>query len=131
LITVLLPWYLDPGFKDIFQDLGFRVLWSASAEGLARCLDRCRPDIALEWQHGVGDFPVRDLLASRGLDTPVFLCLNWSGRLPGNPSELGYAGWLSVPFRVAPMLRVFALVLPQKDLGAVWKILEEVDARSG
>ena len=112
-ITILLPWYLDPVFSDLFQEFGFRVLWAESREELARALGGEHIDIAFEWQHGPEDFPVRDLLRSRRIEVPIVLCLNWNGRLPGDPTALGYACWLKVPFEIEPMMRVLLWLLPK------------------
>ncbi len=65
-ITIVLPWYLHSGFSDLYQGLGFRVLWAESRDELARKLQGETIDLALEWQHGREDYPVRDLLRSLG-----------------------------------------------------------------
>ncbi len=111
-VTLLLPWYLVSVFSEIFEHIGFRVLWSETPEELHRMLDGAAIDIALEWQHGPDDYPVRDLLRARGVDVPIFLCLNWRKRPPGDLRDLGYVGWLRVPFQVLPMLRLFMMALP-------------------
>lgn len=112
--TLLLPWYLGSEFQDLFTALDFRVLWDETREGVRTQLERESPDLAMEWQHGDRDFPVRDLLRECGRTAALFLCLNWRSRPPSDFRELGYIGWLRGPFGLVPTLRLFRDVLGEE-----------------
>ena len=90
---LLLSHYLVQEFADIFYDIGFRVLWAAKYEGMEQIIANMEPDLAIEWQHGRDDFPVRDLLQKYGRKTPVMCALNWN-RLPpaDDPEDVGCVG---------------------------------------
>jgi len=105
---------------EIFESIGFKILWPdyedvsqrrIETENLAMDND---PDLAIDWQWGPDDFPILNLLRKYGKKTPVFLARNWNGKIPDNLYEIGYAGYLNVPFKIREMLSVFYNVLPDK-----------------
>ena len=106
--TLLLSFRLDKQFADLFRAVGFRVLWAGNAAETEKMVAQGEPDLAIEWQAGPQDFPVRDLLRKYGRNIPVFCALNWNNRPPAqNPEEVGCAGYLLVPFELEEL---FALV---------------------
>lgn len=108
IISLLLPYYLDESFLKIFQNIGFRVLWADSQETTEVTIMENEPDLAIEWQHGPDDFPIRDLLKKHGRETPVILLLNWSPQLHADDfEELGYAGCVNVPYKLGKLMRLF------------------------
>ena len=110
--VLLLPWSLDASFRDVFAAGGFRVLWDPDRKALRAQVAETAPDLALDWQHGARHFPVRDLLRECGRNAALFLCLNARRAPPADFRELGYVGWLRVPFPLLPTLRLFRDVLP-------------------
>ena len=112
-ITLLLPWYLVETFIHFFNSMGFSVIHSYSPEILEREINQFHIDLALEWQHGPQDYPIRDLLRKCKKKVPIFLSLNWNGRVPSNFSNLGYQDYLSVPWEIDELLGKFCEVLPE------------------
>ena len=112
-MSLLLPYYLHDGFKDIFECYGFKVLWSNNREELENIIQSNEIDLALEWQHGEFDFTIRDLLSKNNKNIPIFLCLNWNGKLLIDYKELGYCDWLEVPFPSDDFWDKFYKVLPE------------------
>lgn len=96
-ITLLLPFYLDEGFKSIFEELGYTTFWSDDPDEYPDFIRNNKIDIAFEWQHGLRDFPIRNLLFKYGKKVPIILFLNLSGKLPEDFDELGYVDNLNVP----------------------------------
>lgn len=127
MISLLLPYYLDETFSEAFQDLGLRVLGGHSRETTKRVVMENEPDVAIEWQHGRNDFPIRDLLREYRRKTPVVLSLNWNGSLPDNFEELGYMGYVNVPFKTSELLRFFYRVLPDRKRSILAKMCELAD----
>lgn len=111
-ITVLLPYYPDIAFAAIFESFGFDVLSGRGLQGLCGLAETCTFDVAIEWQHGPQDFPMRDVLRGIRRPEPVLLSLNWNGSPPANFARLGYAGTLAVPFDIDNVRQEFAAVLP-------------------
>jgi len=111
-ITLLLPYYLINSFATLFESYGFKVLWSESAEETEELIVGTHIDLAIEWQHGEEDHPIRDLLKKYGRDTSVLLALNWNLRAPVNLKELGYVDSLVTPFSETEMRRKFLEALP-------------------
>jgi len=120
-ISLLLPYYWWDELPRIVESLGFKLFWSNKPEVSQRRIEAEKlvlenePDLAIEWQWGEDDFPIRDLLRKYGRSTPVILALNWSGQLPNEPGEIGYDGYLDVPFKIKEMLNVFYRALPEKN----------------
>jgi len=112
-ISLLLPYYLNDAFACIFEDVGFKTLWAESADGLKAVVEEYQVDLALEWQHGERDFPIRDLLRRTHEDVPVLLALNWNGKAPADFPELGYAHTLDVPFDPSELLAKCYDVIPK------------------
>ncbi|MBW2341879.1 MAG: hypothetical protein JRF50_16300 [Deltaproteobacteria bacterium] len=110
-ITLLLPYYLDKSFKEIFEDLGFTVIWAQNQNELEELLKYRDPDLAIEWQHGERDFTIRNLLRKHGKETVTFLALNWNGKIPSNFESLGYIGVVQVPFKIFEIKLKFHEVL--------------------
>ncbi len=119
-ISILLPYYWWEEMPLIFESIGFKIFWPdyeqvaqrrIETENLAMDND---PDLAIDWQWGLFDFPILNLLKKYGKKTPVFLARNWNGTLPDNLFEIGYAGYLNVPFKLREMFSVFYKVLPDK-----------------
>jgi hypothetical protein len=118
-ISLLLPYHLDEAWCLIFSD--FQVLWADNRIDLERIIQRSPIDLALEWQHGPEDYPIRDLLRRHQKDASVFLCLNWNSRIPRNFQELGYTGYLYVPFNIDEMRRKFYDALPVNKRGLLYR----------
>lgn len=106
-ITLLLPFYLHKVFSDLFERLGFTVLWAETREKLEELIDPPKIDLAIEWQHGERDFTIRDLLRNHNKETQVFLALNWHSEIPPDFHELGYAEVIKVPFELVEMKMKF------------------------
>jgi hypothetical protein len=111
---VLLPYYLDPIFADLFKAIGLSPIWANNKVDLLQRAIHNDFDFALEWQHGPRDFPIREMLRVIEKEVPLLLCLNWNGKIPEDFKELGYAGVLSVPFQVEELLAKTQLALPAK-----------------
>ena len=71
-ITLLLPRYLDEVFIHFFNSMGFSVIHSYSPEVLEKEINQFHIDLALEWQHGPQDYPIRDLLRKHKKKVPSF-----------------------------------------------------------
>jgi hypothetical protein len=119
-ISILLPYYWWEDIPKTLEMFGFKILWPdyeqvaqrrMESENLAMDND---PDLAIDWQWGRYDFPILNLLRKYGKNTPVFLARNWNGTLPDNLYEIGYAGYLNVPFKIREMFSFFYKVLPDK-----------------
>jgi len=126
-ITILLPWCLDSVFCDLFQCMGFRVLWAGNKEELKGMLQGESIDIALEWQRTPEDHPVRDFLHSLGLEVPIILYLNCRKKVPDDLPGLGYAGCIEIPSDINATLRAFCMVLPEDRRLLLEEIMEEID----
>ena len=130
-ISVLLSYYLDGSFATLFEEMGFKTLWAGSPDRLENLARSNHVDIAIEWQHGEDDYPVRDLLKKIQKDVRVFLALNWSGKLPVGFDALGYAGSLTVPFTDSEMAPKFFKALPRKRKKLIRKMPLWKDAKGG
>jgi hypothetical protein len=123
-ITLLLPWYLDEAFIHLFNSMGFSVIHSYSPEVLEREINQFHIDLALEWQHGPQDYPIRNMLRKCNKNVPIFLCLNWNGRLPPNFPSLGYRDYLKVPWKINELMSRFYEALPESkkpELKDLWE----------
>jgi len=98
-ITLLLPYYLHEGFISLFNAMGFAVVHSPQAETLEREIKECPIDLAIEWQHGPKDYPLRNLLKKHKKSIPILLSLNWNGSVPPDFPSLGYQDYLNVPWK--------------------------------
>ena len=94
-ITVLLPYYLHDGYKLLFEELRYNVIWADNKEELEDKIRSHKIDIALEWQHGRHDYRILNLVRKYYATVPVLLMLNWNGEPPDNFDELDYADTLS------------------------------------
>ncbi len=99
-ITVLLPFYLIKEYKDIFEELGYAVIWADNKEALEEMILTHKIDIALEWQHGRDDHTILNLVRKYYAHVPVLLMLNWNHMPPDNFAELGYVDTLPVPINI-------------------------------
>ncbi len=99
-ITLLLPYYLNEGFSKIFETHGFKVLWAETYQELEKLVETNQFDLAIEWQHSVRDFTIRDLIRRHNKQAEIFLALNWDNTKPSDFDELGYCGVLEVPFKI-------------------------------
>jgi CheY-like chemotaxis protein len=118
-ISLLLPYYFaDSKFPELFEGMGFDVFCSGGPELKGRIIEtedyvsRQQPDLALEWQRGPDDFPIHDLLKKYDRQTPVFLILNWNGRLPTDLQKIDYAGYLPLPLKPEEFISQFYTALP-------------------
>jgi len=130
-ITLLLPYYfIGDAFAILFDNLGFKVSCSKNAQDTLRIVRSSQFDLAIEWQHGDEDFPIRDVLKAFGRNTSVFLALNWNNKAPANLEELGYAGTLVVPFDSVEMRHKFLEKLPltRRDLFRQTKLWNDPNA---
>ena len=110
-ISILLPPHLNGCFFDIFDSLGFDVLWEGRQKREDIVNLHCI-DLAIEWQPRENSFPVRDFLRKyHHEETKVFLALNWNGEVPDN----GFTGFLDVPFVIDEMMAKFEDVLSNKN----------------
>lgn len=107
--AILLSHHLCSSFRDLFECVGFDVTWAQDIYHLKELASARHIDIALEWQHGEMDFPVRDLL--RALDKRPLLVLarNWRANGWQNircVQEAGYDMAIDVPFPVAELQKL-------------------------
>ena len=110
-LFLLLPYYLDKTFSDLYRKIGFEVLWADNRIDTERIIMENTPDLALEWQHERFDFPIRDLLKKYERPTPVILLLNWNGSLPNDTKCRGYAGYAN-PSNLPQILEQLYKALP-------------------
>jgi hypothetical protein len=123
-ISLLLPYYLDECFRYVFEGIGFSVIHSYERDLVEEAVRSAHIDIALEWQHGREDYPIRDLLRKHNRRVPILLCLNWDGQFPPNFLSQGYQDYLDVPFTTDELMRKFYRVLPESRrpiLRVFWK----------
>lgn len=111
-ITLLLPWYLVETFIHFFNSMGFSVIHSYDPEVLETEIKEFDIDLALEWQHGPQDYPIRNLLRKCKKEVPIFLSLNWN-TVPSNLWSLGYQDYLNVPYKIEELMSKFYQVLPE------------------
>jgi hypothetical protein len=102
-ITLLLPYYLHEGFISFFNAMGFAVIHSPQAEALEREITQHPIDLAIEWQHGPRDYPLRNLLKEHKKSIPILLSLNWNGTVPPDFPSLGYQDYLQVPWKIGEL----------------------------
>ena len=113
-ISLLLPYYWGVEMTSIYRQLGFRVFWADHSPEITEIVIKdIEPDLAIEWQHGPNDFPIRGLLRKHGRRTPVILALNWGGPLPDDPREIGCAGYWK-PSDLRELMGLFYDALPQE-----------------
>ena len=128
-ITLLLPYYSGDMFRDIFQAMyGFEILWTDNPVDTEQLIIKHEPDLAIEWQHGPDDFPIRDFLRKHGRRTPVFLSRNWGDplALPDDPKDIDCAGYLSVPFTVEETAGQFYRILPDSKKSRLKKYCDSI-----
>jgi CheY-like chemotaxis protein len=118
-ISLLLPYYFaDNKFAELFEYMGFDVFCAGGPDMGDRIIEtedyvsQHQPDLALEWQRGPDDFPIHDMLKKYNRQTPVFLILNWNGRLPTNLQTIDYAGYLPLPLNLQEIISQFYTALP-------------------
>lgn len=98
--TILLPYYLDRVFKSLLTKMQYNVLWANNRDDIIKLGVNNNFDIALEWQHGINDYPIRDILNFINKDVPIMLCLNWNGNVIENYKANGYVDCLSIPWNI-------------------------------
>lgn len=115
---ILLSHYLVDSFKRFFESLGCKVLWAeANLEELEQIAISNNIDLAIEWQHGEQDYPLRDMLKRIGKVVPIYLSLNWNGKPLTNVQELGYVDFIQTPWTIEELRQTFIKMLtPQKQL---------------
>lgn len=123
-IVLLLSYYLDEAFIHLFNSMGFSVIHSYHPEVVEKEIKQFHIDLALEWQHGPEDYPIRDLLKKCDKNVPIFLSLNWNGRLPPNFSSLGYYDYLKVPLNIEELVSKFYKALPENKKPALKDLWE-------
>jgi hypothetical protein len=74
-ISLLLPCYLDVCFRHLFERIGFSVIHSYEKDAVEEAVRPAHIDIALEWQWGREDYPIRDLLRKYNRRVPILLLL--------------------------------------------------------
>ncbi len=127
-ISLLLPYYLDECFRHLFERIGFSVIHSYERALVEEAVRSAHIDIALEWQHGREDYPIRDLLRKYNRRVPILLFLNWDGQFPPDFSSLGYDGYLDLSWGMDALLSKFYRVLPESKrpiLRVFWKRCKE------
>jgi hypothetical protein len=127
-ISLLLPNYLDEVFRYLFERIGFSVIHNYNRDLLEEAIRSVDIDIALEWQHGREDYPIRDLLWKYNKRIPILLSLNWDGRFPPDFLSLGYQDYLDVPWTTDELMSKFYRVLPEGKrpiLKVFWKRCKE------
>ena len=122
MISILLPYYLNFGFKALFEKAGFTVYWAPIPVEFEEIIQSNDFDVALEWQTGPADYMVHDLLVKYRKSTPIFLCLNWNGKEPKNLTALGYAASLEIPFVLADFAAKLREVLPGDKSDEAYRI---------
>lgn len=120
-ITLLIPCYLNDVVKTVFEDFGFNVLYGKAYGQMERLikLHGNDIDIAIEWQRGPDYFPVRDLFKKYGVRAPIFLALNYYFRVPEDFAQLGFVGYLNVPFDLEEVEVKFRAVVSEEKAGVV------------
>lgn len=113
-LSLLLSYYLDKTFSEMFLHIGFEVFWADNRADTERIIMEKEPDLAIEWRHGEDDFPIRDLLRKHRRRTPVFLAMNWGSPLPDDPEEIGCTGYIDVPFKMMELMDLFYKALPER-----------------
>ncbi len=111
--------------------MGFAVVHSYDEEVLEMEIKEWDIDLAIEWQHGPDDYPVRDMLRKCGKEIPILLSLNWNGRVPPNFSTLGYRDYISVPWEIDGVMSKFYEVLPESKKPIVRDLWEKAKKRCG
>lgn len=106
-ITLLLPYYLSGYFVSLFNSMGLAVIHSSDKRELEDSIKKYPIDLAIEWQHGTEDYPIRDLLKKHNKSVPIFLSLNWNGSVPPDFLSLGYHDYLNVPWHIAELTDKF------------------------
>lgn len=127
-ISLLLPYYLDECFRHLFERIGFSVIHSYERDVVEEAVRSAHIDIALEWQWGREDYPIRDLLRKHNRRIPILLFLNWDGLFPPKFSSLGYDGYLDLSWGMDELMRRFCRVLPESKrpiLRVFWKRCKE------
>ena len=124
-ISLLMPYYLDDTIIRIFREIGFEIFWADNAKDTEEIIIDNEPDLAIEWQHGSDDFPIRDLLRKHGRKTPVILLLNWNGSMPGDLKNIDCAGF-SEPSDIRGIIAQFFKALPHKKKGLLIQMCDSV-----
>jgi len=131
-IVLLLPLYLDETFIHLFNSMGFTVIHSHNPEVLEGEVRQFHIDLALEWQRGPEDYPIRDLIRKCNKNIPIFLMLNWNGRLPPNFSNLGYHEYLKVfPWENDEFMGKFYEALPESKKPILRDLWEKYGKEQG
>ena len=130
-ITLLLPSYLDETFIHLFNSTGLTVIHSYRPEVLEGEVRQFHIDLALEWQRGPEDYPIRDLLRKCKKSVPILLLLNWNGRIPSNFSSLGYNDYLDVPWEIDELISKFEEVLPESKKPILTDLWEKYGKEQG
>jgi len=125
-LSLLLPYYLDKTFSEIFREIGFEVFWADNRADTEKVIIENEPDLAIEWRYGDDDFPIRDLLRKYRRRTPIFLALNWGGPLP-DPGEIGCTGYIDVPFKMMELMDLFYKALPERKRSLVKKMCDSLN----
>jgi len=127
-IVILLSFNLDGAtFPELFEQMGFSVLWAKTYEQTESLLKRNKPDVAIEWQRYAEDYSILKLVKKYWKETPVLLCPNYSGKPPPDLKGIGYAGYLTIPMRIQELFdRMYAILTPikRKLLVELWQELE-------
>jgi hypothetical protein len=126
-LSLLLPYYLDKTFSELYRKIGFEVLWANNRADTERIIMENTPDLALEWQRERFDFPIRDLLRKYEKSTPVILLLNWNGSLPNDTKGIGYAGCAN-PSNLPEILEQLHKALPDEKKALLTKLRDSVGA---
>lgn len=127
-ISLLLPYYWGVEMASIYRQLGFRVFWADHSPEITEIVIKdIEPDLAIEWQHGPHDFPIRDLLRKHGRKTPIVLLLNWNNSLPNNFEKLGYVGYAHIPRPLVELMNIFYRVLSDRKKPIVEKMCDLLD----
>ena len=107
-LTTLLSPDLNADFRRIFTDIGFEVIWSDDPNVLRKLASETKIDVALEWQHDMNDFPVRDMLWQIGKRVPLIMSRNWRQGIWADEAELwscGYKAVVDVPFDLEELIK--------------------------
>jgi hypothetical protein len=111
--------------------MGFAVVHSYNPEVLEMEIKAFDIDLAIEWQHGPHDHHIRDILRKCEKGVPVFLSLNWNGKLPPDFPRLGYHDYLSVPWDTDGLFGKFYDALPESKRPMLMSLWEKVKKRCG
>lgn len=114
-LTVLLPGRLDAAFVDLFNKLASLVIWNPDESRLDELIAKNDIDVAFEWQYGLDDHTLLDIVKKHNKNTAVILCLNGQRKLYSDFLDVGYFDFIDVPFKIEELQSIFEKVVQLKN----------------